>query len=120
MAFLPAPASSSERVRTVTAAELARWLAEGGEDPPVVLDMREPWEVQLASLPNAIHIPMGSLPASLDRLDPDRSTVCLCHHGVRSMQVAFYLQRQGFRDVINLTGGIQAWSEQVDPAVPTY
>jgi rhodanese-related sulfurtransferase len=107
-------------VRTITAPELARWLAQSLEDAPVVLDVREPWEVQRASLPDVLAIPMGSLVASLDRLDPDRSTVCLCHHGARSMQVALYLERQGFRDVINLTGGIHAWSEQVDPAVPTY
>ena len=86
----------------------------------MVLDVREAWEVELASLPGSVHVPMGSIVASLDQLDPDRSTVCLCHHGARSMQVAIYLQRQGFRDVINLTGGIHAWSEQVDPAVRTY
>jgi len=76
--------------------------------------------VELASLPGSVQVPMGSIVAALDQLDPDRSTVCLCHHGARSMQVAIYLQRQGFRDVINLTGGIHAWSEQVDPAMRTY
>ncbi len=86
----------------------------------MVLDVREAWEVELASLPGSVQVPMGSIVASLDQLDPDRSTVCLCHHGARSMQVAIYLQRQGFRDVINLTGGIHAWSEQVDPAMRTY
>jgi rhodanese-related sulfurtransferase len=63
---------------------------------------------------------MGAITRSLDRLDPERSTVCLCHHGARSMQVGLYLEQQGFRDVVNLTGGIHAWSEQVDPAVRTY
>jgi rhodanese-related sulfurtransferase len=63
---------------------------------------------------------MASIPQSLERLDPERSTVCLCHHGARSMQVALYLENQGFSDVINLTGGIHAWSVQVDPQVRIY
>ena len=107
-------------MRTITATELARWLAEAGNHPPVVLDVREPWEVELASLPGSVTIPMGRLVAEVSRLDPDRSTVCLCHHGARSMQVAMFLERQGFSDVVNLTGGIHAWSETVDPAVKTY
>ena len=107
-------------MRTITATELARWLAQSPDPSPVILDVREPWEVELASLPGAVTIPMGAITRSLDRLDPDRSTVCLCHHGARSMQVGLYLEQQGFRDVVNLTGGIHAWSEQVDPAVRTY
>lgn len=106
-------------MKAITAPELARWLQDAG-DPPVVLDVREPWEVALASLPGAVAIPMGSIPSSLDRLDPERTTVCLCHHGARSMQVALFLERQGFRDVVNLTGGIHAWSELVDAGVRTY
>jgi rhodanese-related sulfurtransferase len=107
-------------VRTITAPELARWLAGPPESAPVILDVREPWEVGLAALPGAVTIPMGSIPQSLDQLDPERITVCVCHHGARSMQVAFYLEKQGFSDVINLTGGIHAWSAQVDPQVRMY
>ena len=107
-------------MRTITAPELARWLAESPETAPVLLDVREPWELEVASLPGTVAIPMGSIPRSLDRLDPQRSTVCVCHHGARSMQVALYLEHQGFSDVVNLTGGIDAWSAQVDPAVRTY
>jgi rhodanese-related sulfurtransferase len=107
-------------VRTITAPELARWLAEAGDNPPLVLDVREPWEVELASLPGALAIPMGSIVANIDRLERDRTTVCLCHHGARSMQVGHYLEQQGFSDVVNLTGGIHAWSTQVDPAVRIY
>ena len=107
-------------MRTNSAPELARWLALPGEPPPLVLDVREPWEVALASLPGTLSIPMGSIVASFKQLDPDRTTVCLCHHGARSMQVAMFLEQQGFSDVVNLTGGIHAWAEQVDPAVPRY
>ncbi|HEY5930261.1 MAG TPA: rhodanese-like domain-containing protein [Burkholderiales bacterium] len=107
-------------MRTITAPELARWLGESVDNPPVLLDVREPWEVELASLPGSLAIPMGRIAAEIGSIDPDRSTVCLCHHGARSMQVAMFLERQGFSDVVNLTGGIHAWSELVDPAVKTY
>ena len=107
-------------MKVITASELAERLSDPGEHPALVLDVREPWEVALAGLPGALAIPMGSIPSSLNRLDPDQTTICLCHHGARSMQVALYLQQQGFSDVINLTGGIHAWSEQVDPSVRQY
>lgn len=106
-------------MKEITAPELAQRLADA-TDPPVVLDVREPWEVAVASLPGAVTIPMGSIPASLDRLDPTRTTVCVCHHGARSLQVALFLEHHGFRDVLNLAGGIHAWSQQVDAGVPTY
>jgi rhodanese-related sulfurtransferase len=107
-------------MRTITATELARWLAGSDAPPPLVLDVREPWELELAQLPSSLAIPMGAITSSLDRLDPVRPTVCVCHHGARSMQVAMFLERQGFSDVLNLTGGIHAWSEQVDSSVATY
>jgi rhodanese-related sulfurtransferase len=106
-------------MRAITAAQLAQLLRETDE-PPVVLDVREPWELAVASLPEAVAIPMQSIPGALDRLDPQRTTVCVCHHGARSLQVALFLEHHGFRDVVNLTGGIHAWSEQVDSSVPTY
>ncbi|NLD55670.1 MAG: sulfurtransferase [Burkholderiaceae bacterium] len=106
-------------MKAITATELARLLTDADE-PPVVLDVREPWELAVASLPDAVAIPMRSIPAALDRLDPQRTTVCMCHHGARSLQVALFLEQHGFRDVVNLTGGIHAWSEQVDSGVPTY
>ncbi len=107
-------------MRSITAPELARWLAAAEGQPPVVLDVREPWELAIAKLPDAVAMPMGSVMASFTRLDPDRPTVCLCHHGVRSLQVALFLEHQGFSDPINLSGGIQAWAEEVDPAVAMY
>ena len=91
---------------------------EGGEIP-FILDVREPWEVQTASFPGATNIPMGDIPARLTELDPDRETVVVCHHGVRSAQVAMYLARNGFERVINLSGGIDRWSD-IDPSVPRY
>jgi len=86
----------------------------------LILDVREPFEIALAPFPGATHIPMGDIPSRLTELDPDRETVVVCHHGVRSAQVAMYLARQGFERVLNLSGGIDAWSENADPTTPRY
>lgn len=101
----------------ITPAELKSRIDRG--ERPFVLDVREPWEVAAAALPGAINIPMGEIPSRVAELDPDRETVVLCHHGIRSAQVAMYLARNGFERVINLAGGIDAWSD-IDPAVPRY
>jgi rhodanese-related sulfurtransferase len=85
-----------------------------------ILDVREPQEVEVAPFPGANHIPMGDLPSRLTELDPDRETIVVCHHGVRSAQVAIYLARMGFEHMINLSGGIDAWSQHADPSTPRY
>ena len=90
------------------------------DDKPFLLDVREVWEVQMASIAGAANIPMGEIPARLSELDPGKETVVVCHHGIRSAQVAVYLARRGFERVINLIGGIDAWSREADPAVPRY
>lgn len=86
----------------------------------VVLDVREPWEIEAAHLGGTVNIPMSLIPVRLTELDPTRTTVVICHHGGRSAQVALFLEHRGFRDVINLSGGIDAWSALVDPSVPRY
>jgi rhodanese-related sulfurtransferase len=92
---------------------------------PLLLDVREPWEVELASLRAdglvTINLPLSGIVQRIGELDPARPTVCLCHHGVRSAQVAAFLeQRHGFASVTNFTGGIDAWSVEVDASVPRY
>jgi rhodanese-related sulfurtransferase len=89
-------------------------------DDVLILDVREPNEVFVAPFPGATHIPMGEIPSRLSELDPERETVVVCHHGVRSAQVAIYLARLGFEHVLNLAGGIDAWSETADPTTPRY
>ena len=89
-------------------------------DRPFILDVREPEEVALAAFPDATNIPMGDIPSRLTELDPDRETIVICHHGIRSAQVAIYLARMGFERAINLAGGIDAWSVAADPTVPRY
>src|ERR1700728_1027086 len=84
-----------------------------------ILDVREPFEISLAPFPGASHIPMGDIPSRLTELDPDRETVVVCQHCVRSAQVVMYLLRMGFERVLNLSGGIDAWSEDADPSTPS-
>lgn len=91
---------------------------------PLLLDVREPWEVQTACVSEdgfkLLAIPMREVPARLAELDPDQPIACLCHHGMRSQQVANFLVQNGFTEVVNLQGGIDAWSHEVDPSVPRY
>ncbi len=85
-----------------------------------IIDVREPWEHAICRLPGARLLPMDGLPQRLAELDPGRPTVVVCHHGVRSYQVALWLERSGFTDVVNLSGGIDAWARYVDPSMDTY
>lgn len=91
---------------------------------PIVLDVREPWEVQTAALTldgvPTVCMPMNEVPARLGELDPGQPVLSLCHHGMRSLQVASYLERHGFDNVFNVAGGIDAWSREVDGSVPLY
>ncbi len=90
------------------------------EKIPLVIDVREEWELQLASIPGVLHVPMNQVPARLSELSRDAETIVMCHAGGRSMRVAHFLANQGFTNVANLTGGISAWSELVDATVPQY
>jgi rhodanese-related sulfurtransferase len=104
--------------------ELHARSVESGGTPLLLLDVREPWEVALASIrlegATGASIPMNSVPAHVDTLDRTQPVVCICHHGARSAQVVAFLERQGYGSVYNLAGGIDAWSLQVDPSVPRY
>jgi rhodanese-related sulfurtransferase len=104
----------------ISAGQLAAWLADAGQDKPLLLDVREPWEWETARIEGSRHIPMREVPARLAELDPDREVVAICHHGGRSQQVAMFLEKNGFSKVHNLQGGVDAWSRTVDPAVPLY
>ncbi|MBI3285157.1 MAG: sulfurtransferase [Burkholderiales bacterium] len=104
----------------ITAPELAQWLADSSQNPPLLLDVREPWEHQTCHIPGVQLMPMQTVPVRFHELDADAAIVCICHHGGRSMQVANFLEHQGYSRVINLSGGVHAWAQQVDPAMPTY
>ena len=107
-------------MRQLTAPQLHTLLNAPGEAKPLLLDVREPWEWQTAHIAGAQHVPMGQIPASAERLDRTRPTVIICHHGMRSLQVIAFLQRQGFDNLHNLQGGIDAWSREVDPQIALY
>lgn len=104
----------------ITAPELAQWLADSSKKMPLLLDVREPWEYETCHIPQAQLMTMHSVPLKLDELDRDAEIVCICHHGGRSMQVANFLERNGFHQITNLTGGVHAWALQVDTSMPTY
>jgi rhodanese-related sulfurtransferase len=90
----------------------------------VLLDVREEWEVALASINlsgiEQRFVPMNQIPQAMQQWPRDQTTVCVCHHGVRSAQVGRYLEACGWTDVFNLSGGVDAWSVLVDPSVPRY
>lgn len=105
-------------VKQLTVEEASERLHRG--DDMIVLDVREPSELRIAALPGTTHIPMNDIPARAEELPKDKDIVVMCHHGMRSMQVALYLERQGFERLYNLAGGIDAWSRQIDSSVPLY
>ena len=85
-----------------------------------LLDVREPWENAIAKLDNSTLIPLGTLPQSLSKLDKNSEIIAYCHHGMRSGDAPGFLLQQGFSNVKNLIGGIDAWSLQIDGKVPRY
>lgn len=105
-------------VQEIPPQELKRRLDAG--DKLQLLDVREPWEYAIARLPNSVHIPLNEIPQRLRELDADGDVVVMCHGGGRSRRAAEYLLTRGFEHVANLSGGIDAWSRDVDPDVPTY
>lgn len=99
--------------------ELVHEMVEAGEDL-ILLDVREDWEWEQAHLEGAIHIPLSELSTRIEELDSNQETIVYCHHGERSIDGCLLLWEHGFRKVRSLTGGIEAWSELIDPSVPRY
>jgi rhodanese-related sulfurtransferase len=110
-------------IEQVRPGELSDWIATHGANA-IVLDVREQAELRAASVKaqgfELVHIPMNEIPGRLGQLDPGRAVAVLCHHGTRSQRVAMFLQANGFDTVANLAGGIEAWSQELDPSVPRY
>jgi rhodanese-related sulfurtransferase len=105
-------------VTEISVFELKRRRDAG--EPLVLLDVREPDELALASISDAVTIPMGEIPARCAELPAGVPIVVMCHGGVRSARVTSYLNANGYDDAVNLAGGIDAWSELIDPGVPRY
>jgi len=116
-------------MQSIRPSQFGDWLQHQDTDQPgaqpVLLDVREPWEFQTASVKaddgfTLVQMPMRSVPARYLELDRSQPIACLCHHGARSAQVVHFLMQQGFDNVVNVHGGINAWSHERDPGVPMY
>ena len=105
--------------REISATELNTYIQTTNSNP-LLLDVREPWEYEKCYLDNSQLIPMRQIPSALNDLDPEREIIVICHHGIRSRSVAAYLSSNNFNQVINLTGGIDAWAKYVDQSMATY
>lgn len=113
-------------IEQIRPADLEAWFAQEPDATAVLIDVREPWELQTASVGTldggvaVIAIPMNEIPGRLAELDPGQRIACLCHHGARSQRVAMFLAQNGFENVANVVGGIDAWSAGRDANVPRY
>jgi len=107
-------------MREMTVQEVNRYL-KNNSTPPLLLDVRESWEYNICHLPNVRLIPVRNVASALADLDREQEIIVICHHGVRSRLIANFLeQQQGFKNVINMQGGMAAWSRDVDFSVATY
>ena len=102
-----------------SATQLHQFLQETDDDP-LLLDVREEWEFNRCNIDGSVLIPMGQITSALNELDPVRTTVVICHHGIRSRHVGRYLEQQGFKHIINLNGGVDAWARDVDLDMAIY
>ncbi len=102
-----------------SATQLQQFLKCNNTDP-LLLDVREEWEFDRCHIDGSVLVPMGQIPSQINELDPDRETVVICHHGIRSRHIGVYLEREGFEKVINLSGGVDAWAKDVDPNMAIY
>ena len=119
----PAPDASGGEPGSVPAeipVEEARRLLGAREDRPILLDVREPYEVQICRIEGSEHVPMRSVPGRLDSLPRGRRILVLCHHGDRSRRVTEFLRARGFPAASNVQGGIAAWAERIDPSLRRY
>lgn len=100
--------------------QLAEWMADNSRAKPLLLDVREAQELEICRIDGSRHLPMHLVSVQHADLPRDRDIVVICHHGGRSMQVAMFLEGRGFGAVHNLSGGVEAWATEVDPAMRRY
>jgi rhodanese-related sulfurtransferase len=107
-------------IKQIASADLASWRADPARPAPVIVDVREPWEFERCRIEGSLSVPLAQLPASRATLPADRDLVLVCHHGTRSQHAALWLAQNGFANLHNLRGGVEAWALEVDPAMPRY
>jgi rhodanese-related sulfurtransferase len=105
-------------IKQISAVALQERIANG--EMLFLLDVREPTEFAYTHIAESVSIPLNSIPSRLNELDPEQEIVVICHHGIRSQQAAHYLQQQGFKNIINLVGGVAAWAGECDLSMPRY
>ncbi len=105
--------------KEISSTDLHTYLKNTNSNP-LLLDVREPWEFEKCHLENSQLTPMRQIPSALNELDPEQEIIVICHHGIRSRSVAAYLSSNSFNNVVNLTGGIDAWAKYVDQSMTTY
>ena len=105
-------------MKSITVEQLS--ALQHNDDEVVLLDVRDPWEYDTCRLAGSLNIPMGEITERMNELDPEARTIVICHHGMRSFQVGDYLESSGFKDIVNLEGGIDAWAERVNQDMPRY
>lgn len=105
-------------MKTITAIELKK--AIDANAAPTIIDVRQAEELAICKIEGSMHIPMDAIMERKEELDNDAAIVVMCHHGMRSAQVAMYLEQQGFSDITNLEGGIASWANEVDPSMAQY
>ncbi len=104
----------------ITVTEAKALLDTPPSAPPLLLDVREPFEWEICRVAEADFIPMRQIPAALPGLPRDRHILVLCHHGGRSLRVTEFLRHNGFAAVSNIAGGIDAWAQEIDPTLARY
>lgn len=106
-------------MQEMSALQLSDYL-QNTPNHPVLLDVREPWEYKICHIEGSKLIPMQTIASEIKHLEPDQETVVICHHGVRSRMVGHFLEQAQFKNVINLSGGVTQWAQEVDSNMPTY
>lgn len=110
-------------MRHFTPKQLQDYLAQSDTNP-LLLDVREQWEFDYCSIKDSVLIPMGQLPSKLETLeaeiDHEREIIMICHHGIRSRQMGYYMEQAGFKSITNLDGGVEQWAEDVDKTMKRY
>lgn len=105
-------------IKQISAVVLQERLAN--DEMLFLLDVREPREFEYAHIAGSTLIPLSLIPLRLKELDPEQEIIVICHHGMRSQQAAHYLQEHGFKNIVNLKGGIAAWASDCDLTMPRY
>jgi rhodanese-related sulfurtransferase len=93
---------------------------QNNTSPPLLLDVREPWEYNICHIKGAKLIPMKTIASKINQLNSEQEIIVICHHGVRSRMVGQFLEQQQFKQIINLSGGVNQWAKDVDINMPTY